>query len=370
MTRRKTLLWLIPAFLLGVVLWRIAPSGDDKKHASPAVSVQTARAVRQNVPILAREVGTVVAYETVAVRSRLDSQVMEVHFKDGDTVKKGDVLFVLDDRALSAQMHEQEANLARDKAQLENAKLQWERAQKLLKSGFVAKANLDTAKAAFETAKAAVSATEAAIANLRVQLEYTRITAPIDGRTGTIAVTQGNTVKANDTTPLVTINQVQPIRVQFALPQRYLDRVATALKSGAVTVKATREGSATAATGVLEYIDNNVNTGSGTFGARALFQNTDTALWPGMFVTLQIELGVEANALTVPEQAVQQGQNGQYVFVIVGDKAVKRDVTISRTEGGNAVITGGVKDNESVAIDGLAQLTDGATVKVATQKKP
>jgi multidrug efflux system membrane fusion protein len=197
-----------------------------------------------------------------------------------------------------------------------------------------------------------------------VQLEYTQITAPISGRTGTINITVGNTVKANDTQPLVTINQIKPIRVQASLPQRYLSAVRDAMASGAVEVLSRHEGSADQSRGALEYIDNNVDLATGTFAMRASFPNENEKLWPGMFVNLTLVLGNEKQVLTIPEVAVQHGQNGDYVFVIAGDKAANRPVKVSRMQESTAVIESGVEAGEQVAVDGLMSLKDGVAVSV------
>ena len=337
-----------------------------KDNAPPAVVVSVAPAASRDVQLTVREVGNVVAYETVAVRSRLDSQVMEVKFKDGDYVEKGALLFVLDDRSLKAQEKELTANLQRDRAQLENLRLQFERAESLTKKGFVSAANLDNARAGYRAQQAAVGATQATLDNVRVQLGYTRILAPISGRTGTINVTTGNNVKANDTQALVTINQIKPIRVKMSLSQRYFSDVREAMRAGDVTVSAQAENSHTSSQGKLEYIDNEVDQASGTFVVRSMFANEDEALWPGMFVTNSIALGTQKNALTIPEVAVQHGQAGDYVFVIDTNKAIKRDIKVSRMQDNWAVIADGLNEGEQVAVDGLMSLKDGANVSVKT----
>jgi multidrug efflux system membrane fusion protein len=302
------------------------------------------------------------------VRSRLDSQVIEVKFHDGDSVQAGDLLFVLDDRTLQAQAGELEANVRRDKAQLENLRQQYERDRALTAKGFETQANLDTAKAAYEAQRGTVGASEAALQSVQVQLGYTRIMAPIAGRTGTINVTVGNTVKANDTNPLVTINQVQPIRVQTSLSQNYFEAVRAAMAAGSVEVAAVRQGGGEPSAGTLEYIDNTIDQSTGTFAARARFANADEKLWPGMFVTLTLNLGLEKGALVVPEVAVQHGQNGDYLFVIEGGKVAMRNVKVARMQDQQAIIAEGVKDGEQIAVDGILALKDGTAVAVKETK--
>lgn len=333
----------------------------------PPVSIRIAPAVQQPVPINVEAVGNVVTYQTVAVRARLDSQVKNVLFHDGDFVKEGDLLFELDDVTLKAQAAQLAANIARDKATLENARHQFERAQALAEKGFATKATLDDTRAAQAVAQAQVGASTAALDNVKAQLQYTRITAPISGRTGTINVTLGNTVKANDATPLVTINQISPIRVQAALPQDLFDEVREAMNKGKVPVRAFKQNitnEAALAEGTLEYIDNEVNQSTGTFITRAIFENPDEKLWPGMYVTLTMTLGQDSNALTVPEVAIQHGQTGDFVFVIAGGKAAKRDVKVARLQNSLAVIGSGVTAGEQVAVDGLLGLKDGVSVTV------
>ncbi len=321
-----------------------------------AVTIRADTVKVQDMPINIAQVGTVVANQTVAVRSRLDSQLVEVKFKDGDAVQEGDVLFVLDDKALTAQLRQAQATLA-------NLKAQYERSKALILKKFISQADLDKALADYESQKAAADV-------IATQLEYTRITAPISGRTGTINVTLGNTVKANDTTPLVTINQLKPIRVQVSLPQQYLDSVRTAMAQGEVLVSARRDNAAEAGAsqGKLEYIDNTVDQASGTFAARALFANEDEALWPGMFVTLELTLGEQKQALTIPEVAIQRGQEEDFVFVIQGNKAERRAVKILRIQSNTAVIDSGLKAGETVAVDGLMSLKSGSDVTVNSAK--
>jgi multidrug efflux system membrane fusion protein len=334
----------------------------------PPVNVRVATASYQQVPLTINAVGNVVAYESVAVRSRIDSQVVAVHFKDGDEVKKGDLLFELDDKALRAQAAQLQANIARDRAQLENARRQSERADTLAAKGFATKATRDDSTAAAAVAAAAVSASVAALENVQVQIGYTRITAPITGRTGTINVTLGNNVKSADAQPLVTINQLKPIRVQAALPQQYFDIVRTAMQTGPVVVSAVKQDDASitpvVAEGMLDYIDNAVDPSTGTFATRAGFPNEDERLLPGMFVTSTLKLGGDERALVVPEVAIQRGQSGDHVFIIAGGKALKRDVKVIRLQNNLAIIGGGLEEGTSVVVDGLLGLKDGSTVAV------
>jgi multidrug efflux system membrane fusion protein len=349
--------------IAGWYFWGGGHGGDDAgKQAS--IPITTAPVEMRDVPLELQNVGTVVPYETVAVRSRIDSQLMEVKFHDGDEVNAGDLLFVLDDRTLKAQEAQMEANLAHDRAQLENLRQQFERQKELKKQEFASQADFDTAKAAYDAQQGSVDASIAAIENIKVQIGYTRIIAPISGRTGTINVTVGNTVKANDV-PLVTINQIKPIRAQVSLPQQYLDTLRDAMGRGTLQVGAMREGGGDASLGELQYIDNAVDQSTGTFAARASFANEDEKLWPGMFVTIRLTLGEEKHVPTVPEVAVQHGQSGDFVFAVVEGKAVKKTVKVLRMQDDVAVLgkESAVKEGDLVAVDGLMSLRDGSAVK-------
>jgi membrane fusion protein, multidrug efflux system len=353
-------------------LWTKPATGDRSpgKGGEPQqVAVRVGAAVEQDLPRRIRAVGTVVPFQTVAVRARLDSQITEVKFHDGDTVKKGDVLFVLDDRALKAQRVQTQANLERDNAQLDNATRQHERLAKLGAQGYASRTDQDNAQAAQKAAAAAVGADQAALENIDVQLGYAVITAPIDGRTGTINVTAGNTVKANDTTPLVTINQIRPILMQASLPQDSFDSVRAAMQAGKAPARAARDGSADAEKGALQYIDNTIDQATGTYVVRASFDNADEHLWPGMIGNLMIEVGSYGKALTVPEVAVQHAGNADFVFVIDAGKARKQGVKLTQIQDGLAIVAEGLKPGDQVAVDGMMMLQDGSAVSIAAEKQ-
>lgn len=335
--------------------------------APPSVSVTTTTVLQQDMPNIITLVGTVYAYETVAVKSRLDSQVTAVHFKDGDAVKEGTALFQLDDSVLKAQLNQYEANLRRDEAQLDNAQAQYVRYQNLAKKGFASKEKMEDAQATYKTQEAAVNATKASIDSVKSQLAFTTIKAPISGRAGTINVTRGNNVKANDTAPMVTINQVSPIRVQFAIPQRYYDALRAASNS-TIAVQTKRSDGQDLATGKLEYIDNNIDTATGSFVARAAFENADEKLWPGMFVNVSILLNMDKDALVIPQVAIQNNRDESFVYAVdsATKKAVKKPVEVLRVQDNNAIIKSGLNAGESVVIDGLLKISDGALVEIST----
>lgn len=361
----------ITALLLAAGWWWFGSTGGNKTPTN-AVRVTVAPATRQDVPTLVPLVGTVIAYETVSIKSRLDSQIVAVMFRDGEYVKEGQVLFKLDDRAIKADINQFEASLNKEQANLINDKLQFERMQKLIKTHAVSQLQYDDAKASYDSQVAQVKVAQANLDNARVQLTYATITAPIGGRTGTINITRGNNVKANDATPLVTINQVSPIRVQFSTPQRYYDQVKAAKTAGNVVVTAQSKESKESVEGQLEYVDNNIDVSNGTFVARAIFPNTDEKLWPGMFVNVSLNLGVEKNALTIPSVAIQGDENNHFVFVAdtANKKAVRKPVGISQNNGDIAIITQGLADNEQIIVDGLLRLTDGAAIDIVVPESP
>lgn len=372
MKRRLNRKWTILIVLITAagLWWMFGTNKDAKPKGPPSPLVRIAAVQRKDMPLEIHEVGNVVANESVAIRSRLDSEIVEVKFRDGHKVKKGDLLFVLDDRNLKAQAAQLAANVKRDQAQLENLRQQYQRDKALTAKGYESEANLENSQAAYEAQRAIVGSAQAALEALNVQLGYTRIVSPIDGRTGTINITAGNTVKANDTQPLVTINQIQPIRVQAALSQSYFNALRDAQGKNPVEALAQREGVEGVSNGSLEYIDNAVNQSTGTFITRSLYPNQDESLWPGMYVQQTLKLGVELQALVVPEVAVQHGQQNDYVFVIADKKAQQRPVKIARQQDGVAIITEGLQDGEFVAVDGMMGLKNDVAVTVKDDSQP
>jgi RND family efflux transporter MFP subunit len=348
---------------IGLILHFNAAGPVHSADAAPPVYVTTAAAVARDVPLNIQAVGTVTPFQSVAVKSRVESQVVDVKFRDGDAVRKGDLLFVLDDRAIRTQLDKARAELDRDKAYLEDLKLQYQRNTSLVAGKTISEQVLEASKYAVQAQSALVQADMAAVESLVVQLSYTQITAPIDGRTGTIASTVGNNVKVNDV-PLVTINQIQPILVQSSLPQNSFDSVRRAMQAGSVAVTAKIQASAVVAEGVLEYIDNMIDRGTGTYVARARFANADEALWPGMLASVTLTIGQDQNAIVIPEVAVQSSYSGDFVFVIVGDKAQKREVKVGRNIDGMALITAGLEVGDQVVTDGMLSLSEGSTVSV------
>jgi membrane fusion protein, multidrug efflux system len=366
---KKTVIIVLILAVTVALGWRVYHLSKPKERPGDGpILVRVAAVQRKDVPLDVSAVGTIVPYQTVGVRARLDSRIDKALVHGGDSVKEGDLLFALDDRALKARIAEAEANVARDRAQEQNLRIQHEREESLNKKGFQTQSNVDQAKAAWEAQAATAEASAAALQNLQVQLQYTQIHAPISGRIGTVSVTVGNNVKANDTQPIVTINQIRPVWAQVSLPQRDIGLLRAAMAKGAVPASATQEGGEPEK-GRLDYIDNAVDETTGTIAARVLFDNEKEILWPGMFVDVTLTLGVEKQAVTVPDVAVQHGPSGDFVFAIEGGKAQRRPVKVGRMAGGEAVIREGLKGDEQVAVDGLMKLDNGVAVKISGQDK-
>ncbi|HYD31134.1 MAG TPA: efflux RND transporter periplasmic adaptor subunit [Azospirillaceae bacterium] len=315
------------------------------------------------MPVQLTTVGTVQPLATVAVKARIESVVEAVHFTEGQEVKAGDLLFTLDPRPAEAQLRQAEANRDRDLANLERARTDARRYQELLKRDAVARQQYDTAISQANALEATVKADQAAIDAARLTLNYTRITAPMDGRTGAILVRPGNTVRPGDAGALVTLTRIRPISVAFNVAERELAAVRQAA-AGPLTVRATIPGDgAGPAEGRLSFIDSAVDPQSGTIQLKAQFDNTDTRLWPGQYVEVVLVLRVDPQAPTVPVVAVQTSQQGPYVWVVRPDQTVEmRPVTVDRTVDGLSVIAKGLTPGERVVVDGQSRLTPDAKV--------
>ncbi len=288
-----------------------------KSKAAPGVPVVTAQVVRKPMPLKLQAIGNVEAYTSVAIKSRMDGQIIAVRFQDGQDVKAGQLLFELDPRALDAQVKQLEANVVRDKVIVANDEAKERRYKDLLDKGFISADAYNQIKTDLEAAQANVEANQAALQAARVQLSYTRISAPIAGRAGKIMIQIGNVVKANDTVALVTINAVAPIYVSFAVPEQYLPEIRRFMAKAPLAVHASPAGDASTQTdGQLTFIDNTVDAQTGTIRLRATFPNKDHMLWPGQFANVTLTLSEQRDAVVIPSQALQNGPKGQYVYVV------------------------------------------------------
>lgn len=330
-----------------------------------AVPVVVAKVVAKTVPEQLQAVGNVQAYATVAIKARVDGELTQAHFKEGQSVREGQLLFTLDPRPWQAQVDQAEAALARDQALLQRAQTEEARYAGLRDKNFVSKEEYNRVRTELASAQAVVRADEAAARSARLQLSYATIYSPIDGVAGRILIQRGNLVKANDVNPLVIINQVSPIYVEFAVAERYLPAIRKNMANRPLPVTATAQGEdQAAAVGALSFIDNSVDPATGAIKLKATFANAERRLWPGQFVRVQLLLAEQENALTAPSQAVQTGPEGDYVFVVdAAMKARQRPVAVARVVGQESVIEQGLAPGEQVVIDGQNRLTDGAWVQ-------
>jgi multidrug efflux system membrane fusion protein len=336
---------------------------------SAAVPVQIAKVVRQTLPLTQVSIGAVQAQRSVAVKSQVDGVIQEIQFREGDEVKAGDLLVTLDRRPFENALRMARADLANARAEEARARNDAERYQRLDQQEAVSKETYAQLVTKAETTQAQVQAKEAAVANAELQLGYTEIRAPIAGRTGQRTLHEGALVKANDSSvALVTINQIAPISVAYAVPEGTLGALRAALAAGPVAVKClTHDGRPQTVEGRLEFVDNAVDQTTGTLLLKAIFDNTDHTLWPGQFVDVATQLGVESGVLLVPVGAVQVGQQGAQIFVVKPDQTVDlRPVQTGRSADGFTVIRDGVREGETVVIDGQLRLVPGARVEPKT----
>jgi membrane fusion protein, multidrug efflux system len=375
---KKRTLFLTVAVLLAAggvaavkrdVLWpggSVGQAPAQAQNAPRAVPVEVATAEKKQLPVRVESLGTVTPIAAVAIKSRLETEIVGVHFTDGSKVKQGDLLFTLDSRTLEAQIRQAEAAVARDKAQLEGAERDVRRYTELVAKGATAVTNLDNSKTQSAMFTAALRVNEAILENLRVQQSYATIRAPISGRVGTASVKVGNFVRPADAVPLVTINQMAPVYVSFAVPQRVLPELRQALAEKSGTVEAIVPGASRHATGEVSMIENSVDAATGMVMVRATMPNTEELLWPGTLVTAQLTLRME-EAVSVPSRAVQVSQAGSYVFLVENGAAQVRPVKVARTVGGESVIEEGLTGGETVVTNGQLLLSNGS--RVAPQER-
>jgi multidrug efflux system membrane fusion protein len=342
-----------------------APPKGTEKPVSPPVPVLSARAVQKSVPLKLHTIGNVQAYSTVTVKAQVGGTLMKVNFKEGEFVSNGELLFTLDPRPFEVQLKQMEANLARDRAQAENARQQAKRYKELVANGYVAQEQFEQIFANAEALEATLLADDAAVENAKLQLEYCFIRSPIDGVTGNLLVHEGNLVKANDISLLV-INQIRPIFVVFSVPGQNLPDIKKYMAAAPLKVEASPTNKdSKPADGALVFLDNTVDLQTGTIQLKGLFSNREKTLWPGQFVNVDLFLSRLDNAVVVPSQAVQAGQAGQYLFVIKSDQTVEsRQVTVSKAIDDESVIETGLQAGEEVVTDGQVRLVPGSKVVV------
>jgi multidrug efflux system membrane fusion protein len=381
------LIWAMVLFLLS------SCSSEKKERPEVAWPVEVAAVVQKTVPVQLRAIGNVQTYSTVSVKSRIAGQLMRAYFKEGQDVRKGELLFTIDPRPFEAALEQAEANLERDMAQViqaeahiqkdmaeeKNARIEADRYKLLLEKGVVAKEQYDNFRtnsealeatvledrAAKANAEAVVVADRAAVKNAKLQLSYCSIFSPMDGRTGSLVVQEGNMIKDNDTT-MVVINQVTPIYVTFSVPEQYLAEIKKYMVEGKLKVDALiPNDERRPEKGIISFVDNAVDTTTGTIRLKGTFSNKEKRLWPGQFVRVVLTLTEEPNAIMVPSQAIQTGQEGQYVFVVKSDLTVEsRPIVSGLTLDNETVIQKGLNPGENVVTDGQLHLYPGARVEI------
>jgi membrane fusion protein, multidrug efflux system len=345
--------------------------GGGGRAGSAPVPVTVATVEQKSMPLEIRVIGSAEAYSTVAIRSQTTGQLIAVNFSEGDEVQQGQVLFQLDRRPLEAALQQAQANLERDLANAKNAEVQATRFAQLVERGIAPREQAETARTAVSALNATVEADRAAVENAKVQLQYATITAPIAGRTGALLVNAGNLVRANDTAPLVTINQVAPVSVSFAIPESRLADLNRYQARGSLQVTAAPPNEDVPSTGRIVFVDNAVDQNTGTIRIKATFPNTDRRLWPGQYVNVVVTLTTDPGAVVVPSVAVQAGPQGPYVFKVTAEQTVEmQPVTVVRARGAETVIATGVRPGETVVTDGHLRLVPGARINPKAQPAP
>lgn len=366
-TRTYLILAACVALVGAGLWWTFGGSGvqtaQQKKKGPPVISVLAGKALRKDVPFRVESLGTVQPLLTVSIRSRVDSQVVKVHFEDGAKVNEGDMLFTLDSRSIDAQILQAEATLARDKAQLEKANRDVERISGLAAKGTLSQVQEADAKTNVEVLKATVAQDEANLQNLRVMRTYYDVKAPVTGRIGVANVRQGAIVRTADAgTPLATINQIAPIYVAFGVPERFIPELRAA--GDKATVEVSFQSELNMSGGKVAFIENTVDPQTGTILVRGIFQNADEKLWPGTLASVRVTLRTDPNLVTVPAEAVQVGQKGSFVYVIENNIAKVKPVKVLRSADGEAVLSDGLNGDETVVTDGQLSLRDGSRVNI------
>src|SRR3977135_29417 len=347
--------------------WAGGGAGAQAPQRARVVSVELAKAERKPVPVDVDSIGTVTPISSVALKSRVETTILSVHFEDGAKVNEGDLLFTLDSRQIDAQIEQAEGTLARDRAQLEGAQRDLRRYTDLVGKGATTQVNVDNAKNQSDILIATIKADQAALDNLKVQKSYTLIRAPFAGRISAANVKVGNFLRPADTQPLAVINQMAPVYVTFAIPQRVLVDLREAMAKADSKVIATIPGHQRSEEGKVAMVENAVDATTGMVTVRGVMNNAAETLWPGILVNTKLVIRIE-DAITVPTAAVQRSQNGNYVFIVKDGKAHVQPVTVSRTAQGISVVAKGLSGGEDVIVDGQLLLSEGTPVAARAPK--
>jgi multidrug efflux system membrane fusion protein len=374
--RAAIMSWLAVAFALALCIGFIACTGGDAKQqqaqaAAPrAVSVAIAPVTRQDMPVYLVGLGSVTAFYTANIKSRVDGQIMRVNFQEGQTVKQGDLLIVIDPRPYQVQLEQMQAQLFKDQASLRDARLNLDRYTTLIPSGSIAQQQVDTQKSTVDQLDGQVRTDQAQIDNAKLQLVYCNITAPFTGRVGLRQVDPGNIVHAADTNPMLILTQLQPIGVIFTLPENVLPTVAQHMQKSTLEVDAFDADNQTKlATGKLMTIDNQIDQTTGTDKLKAVFDNKDNQLWPNQFVNTKLLLETRKNSTVVPTAAILRGPQGTFVYAVKPDQTVEaRPVTVSLAQGDITAVESGLSPGDTVVTDGQDKLQNGS--KIAPRNVP
>ncbi|MBR1193978.1 efflux RND transporter periplasmic adaptor subunit [Bradyrhizobium sp. AUGA SZCCT0240] len=368
--------WILVAGIIGIVAvaayttrssWMGSNASAQGPQRPRMVSVELAKAERKSVPVDVDANGTVTPISSVALKSRLETTILSVHFQDGAKVNEGDLLFTLDARQIDAQIEQAEGVLAKDRAQLEGALRDVRRFSELIGKGATTQVNLDNAKTTADILAGTIKSDQASLDNLKVQKSYTTIRAPFSGRISVANVKVGNFVRPADTAPLAVINQMAPVYVTFAVPQRVLVDLRESMAKGVSGVTATIPGHQRSETGKVAMVENTVDATTGMVTVRGIMSNENETLWPGTLVATRLTIRSE-DAIVVPTVAVQRSQTGNFVFVVKDGTAKVQPVTVDRTSQGMSVISEGLAGDESVVVDGQLLLSDGTRVEPRTKK--
>src|ERR1700681_4387797 len=366
--KKRTLMFLVAALGIGALAafvtrssWTSGGASAQATQRARVISVELAKAERKPVPVDVDSIGTVTPISSVALKSRVETTIVSVHFEDGAKVREGDLLFTLDARQIDAQIEQAEGMLAKDQAQLEGAQRDLRRFSDLIGKGATTQVNVDNAKTQADILIGTIKADQAALDNLKVQKSYTSIRAPFSGRISAANVKIGNFVRPADTAPLAVINQMAPVYVTFAIPQRVLVDLREAMASGGSRVIATIPGHQRSEDGKVAMVENSVDSTTGMITVRGIMNNANETLWPGILVNTKLIIRSE-DAVTVPSAAVQRSQNGNFVFIVRDGKAHVQPVNVSRTFQGISVVATGLSGGEDVIVDGQLLLSEGTPV--------
>jgi len=372
--RRLALLALAAAALggAGYSFWRAADAQPEGTPPPTVVPVELAQASRRDVPVYLTDIGTVEPFNTVTVRSRVDGELQQVLFKEGQDIRKGDLLAVIDPRPFQAALDQARGKLQQDQAALANDQLNYQRDSRLGKDAFASQQMVDTDQSTVQQMQAQIVEDKAAIDDAATELSYTQIMSPIDGRAGLRLVDQGNVIHATDTTGLVVLNQIHPITVISTLPQREVAAVRDALNAGTVEAQAvSRDDGTVLDSGTVDIIDNQIDPQSGTLKVKSVFPNKGDTLWPGQFVDLKLRVATLPHVVTVPSDAVQRGPDGPFVYTVDADsKVAATPVTVGQIAGGIAVVEHGLAEGQTVVARGQYRLQPGALVMPAPAAPP